>query len=105
MKKHFLIYLLFSLTISFTTPYYSPVANAATIEPASTARKYVTIEVIIPKKFALPPQTYLYNDGTYAGYLTLDTYYRDKDSLYHGFYTGYVSKGGYPAPTRAHEKN
>ncbi|MCT6925473.1 hypothetical protein [Metasolibacillus sp.] len=108
MKKYLPIYLLFSLTVSFTglfLPYHSTVANADTVEPASTNRKFVTIEVIIPKKNTPPPLTYLYNDGTYAGHLTLDTYYRDKDYLYHGFYVGYVSMGNYPTPTKAYEQN
>ncbi|MBE1555362.1 hypothetical protein [Sporosarcina limicola] len=94
----------FTLVLTFLTEFtlFVGVQNhrvmASEVEPANELqqnRKHVDVSISLS---IVPPTTYFYSSGGYAGYLGLVNYFFD-GTKYHATYIGYLyDSPPYPAP-------
>lgn len=96
MKKTVMPYI-FSLIVLFSIIANTPIQSvkASEIDTNSTVQQKYISAYKVSGFSNYPPQTYLYNDGKFKGWLTLEDAYA-VGTKYTGIYAGYVYYPFYP---------
>lgn len=98
-----IIVLSFALLVFIATPQNIVQASEKGNETIQQDRMWVSVHRTYN---SFPPDNYFYNNGTYKGYIPLETYkYDAAKKVWLADYAGYVYTGSVPIPPKAAESD